>query len=167
MMPDLKTIIMLKTEPQALIETKRLSVRILYDRHASMLLGYIFEIVKDRNLAEEYLVKIFCDVSQGFNETNWDNTNSWCQLQRFAKNKLNQLMNSVDLDDLEFKGMVSSDSHLKYPDLFSKEQHQIFYGVYYYGKSIEAISKELNKTEESTRKTLKEAFTIMRNSCEN
>ncbi|MGY0035557.1 hypothetical protein [Pedobacter sp. NJ-S-72] len=133
-----------------------------------MLLGYIFEIVKDRNLAEEYLVKIFCDLSQHFNEIDWDNTNSWCQLQRFAQNKLNQLMNSGEfIQDLEIKGAVGSDSHIKYPDLFSEEQHEIFYGVYYYGKSIEAISKELNKTEESTRKTLKEAFTIMRNSCEN
>jgi Txe/YoeB family toxin of Txe-Axe toxin-antitoxin module len=164
----MKTTIMLKNEPQALIETKRVSVRILYDRHASMLLGYIFEIVKDRNLAEKYLVKIFCDVSQHFNEINWDDTNSWCQLQRFAKNKLSQLINSSDLvKDLEIQGAGSSDSHAKYPDLFSEEQHRIFYDVYYYGKSIEEISKELNKTEESTRKALKEAFTIMRNSCEN
>ncbi|MBB5636935.1 DNA-directed RNA polymerase specialized sigma24 family protein [Pedobacter cryoconitis] len=160
---------MLKTEPQALIENKQASVRVLYDRHASTLLGYLFEIVKDRNLAEEYLVKIFCDVSQHFNEINWDDTNSWCQLQRFAKNKISQLINSGNLvKDSDIHRFVNpADSHHKYPDLFSEEQHQIFYGVYYYGKSIEEISKELNKTEESTRKALKEAFTIMRNSCEN
>lgn len=164
----MKTIIMLKTEPQALIETKQASIRVLYDRHASMLLGYIFGIVKNRKLAEEYLVKIFCDVSQHLNEINWDSTNSWCQLQRFAQSKLSQLMSSRDLvKDLEIEGVLGTDSHAKYPDLFSEEQHQIFYGVYYYGKSIEVISKELNKTEESTRKTLKEAFAIMRNSCEN
>ncbi len=164
----MKTIIMLKTEPQALIETKRASVRMLYDRHASMLLGYIFEIVKDRKLAEEYLVKIFCDISQEFNEINWDGANSWCRLQRFAQNKLGHL---PDFNKSDKEAMVSGPEgygvHNKYPDHFTAEQKHIFYGVYYYGKSIAAISEELNKTEDSIRKTLKEAFAIMRESCEN
>ncbi|KIO75099.1 hypothetical protein TH53_22435 [Pedobacter lusitanus] len=133
-----------------------------------MLLGYIFEIVKDRNLAEEYMVKIFCDISQKFNEINWDDTNSWCQLQRFAKSRLNLLLESgVPDESPQIQEAIRSVAADKFPDQFTAEQHHIFYGVYYYGKSIEAISKELNKTEESTRKTLKEAFTIMRSSCEN
>ena len=169
-MPYLKNIIMRETESLTLIANRQASIRSLYDKHASMLLGYIFEIVKNQKLAEEYLVKVFCDIAQHFNEIEWDESNNWCQLKRLAQNKLNQLTDSgriaSDLKDLGLQDRESHESHTRFPDYFTDEQHHIFYSVYYYGKSVEAISKELNKTEESIRKTLKEAFAIMRKSCE-
>ncbi|QNK64439.1 sigma-70 family RNA polymerase sigma factor [Pedobacter sp. PAMC26386] len=159
---------MLNTESLVLIEKNRASVRIIYDRYGGMLLGYLFEIVKDRNKAEEYLVKIFCDISQHFDELNWNDSSGWCQLQRFAKNSIKPLTGTSSLiKNTERQSLLNSDSDNKYPDHFSQEQHHIFYGIYYYGKSIEKISKELNRTEESILKTLKEAFSIMRNICEN
>ncbi|WP_068399059.1 RNA polymerase sigma factor [Pedobacter cryoconitis] len=170
-MPYLKNIIMRETESLTLVANKQASIRSLYDKHASMLLGYIFEIVKNQKLAEEYLVKVFCDIAQHFNEIDWDETNNWCQLKRFAQNKLNQLTDSgrmaSDLKDMGLQVSGSHESHTRFPDYFTEEQHHIFYSVYYYGKSVETISKELNKEEESIRKTLKEAFAIMRKSCEN
>lgn len=162
---------MRETESLTLVANKQASIRRLYDKHASMLLGYIFEIVKNQKLAEEYLVKVFCDIAQHINEIDWDDTNNWCQLKRLAQNKLNQLMDSgrvaSDLKNMGLQDQGSHESHTRYPDYFTEEQHHIFYSVYYYGKSVEAISRELNKSEESIRKTLKEAFAIMRKSCEN
>ncbi|RAJ32966.1 RNA polymerase sigma factor [Pedobacter cryoconitis] len=162
---------MQETESLIRVANRQASIRSLYDKHASTLLGYIFEIVKNQKLAEDYLVKVFCDIAQHFNEIDWDDTNNWCQLKRLAQNKLNQLTDSgriaSDLKDLELQGLVNPESQHQYTDHFTEEQHHIFYNVYYYGKSVEAISKELNKTEESIRKTLKEAFAIMRKSCEN
>lgn len=147
-----------------MIENNQATVRSLYDRHAGMLLGYIFEIVKDRKLAEEYLVKIFCEISQHLNELNWDGTNNWCQLQRFAQRKLSQLTHTEVF--VEGTGIANGLDN-KYTEHFTAEQHLVFHDVYYHGKSIEVISKELNKPEDSIRKTLKEAFAIMRRSCEN
>jgi DNA-directed RNA polymerase specialized sigma24 family protein len=42
-------------------------------------------------------------------------------------------------------------------------QQQVFLGVYYQCKTTSHIAKELNKTEEEIRKTLKECFNIVRN----
>jgi len=162
--PELKRLIMLRTEPRALINNNHTTVRSLYDRHAGMLLGYIFEIVKDRKLAEEYLVEIFCDISQHFNELNWDGVNNWCQLQRFTRRKLSQLTHAELFGE---RIGITNGLNNRYAEHFTAEQHLVFHDVYYYGKSIEVISRELNKPEDSIRKTLKEAFAIMRRSCEN
>ncbi|MNY41896.1 hypothetical protein D3C86_1767410 [compost metagenome] len=51
-----------------------------------------------------------------------------------------------------------------FAQLTSEQQH-VFRGVYYHGKSIETIAKSENKPEDLIRKTLKEAFDIIRNSC--
>lgn len=42
---------------QEILKTKPLNVRSLYDSYASMLLDYIFAIVKDKQVAESYLSK--------------------------------------------------------------------------------------------------------------
>lgn len=157
---------MLETTPQSLAEHKPESIRSLYDRHAGMLLGYIFEVVKDRKLAEEYLVKVFCDLSIQFNDVNWNGVSAWPRLQKFTREKL---WSSADIP-----GYASLGSGVKIPgspdhDLkqLSEEQRQVFCDVYYHGKTIAAIAETLNKTEDLTRKTLKEAFAIMRKGSEN
>src|SRR4051812_2104367 len=73
---------------QAVLQTKPLSIYSLYDDYAAMLLGYIYEVVKDKKVAEDYLVKTFSSVAQKFNDINWGESNSWCQLQRIAKTEL-------------------------------------------------------------------------------
>lgn len=158
---------MLKVDRKVFIENKPESLESLYQRHGGMLLGYIFEVVQDRKLAEKYLVEMFCELSQQFDQMTWNGTNSWCQLQRFAKARLAVL--NADARFLKPKavsGTVHSSCN-KYLEQLTNEQRQVFCDVYYHGKMIPVISRELNKTEDSIRKTLKEAFAIMRKSGEN
>lgn len=142
------------------------SIRSLYDRHAGMLLGYIFELVKDRKLAEAYLVKVFCELSLRFNDANFTEITGWSQLHKFAREMLLSSSDSfrpIGLKaGLEIPGAPDSDLRQ-----LTGEQRQVFSDVYYNGKTIADISRSLNKTEDLTRKTLKEAFAIMRKSSEN
>lgn len=157
---------MLNIDQGALTENKLAGVRSLYDRHAAKLLGYIFDVVKDRKLAEEYLVKIFCEVSDQFDDLGWDG--SWCQLQRFAKHKLLVFVDTVKNNDLGYEeGLIVQHPCGASFGQLNKEQKHIFSEVYYYGKTIAAISTDLHITEDLIRKTLKEAFAIMRKSGEN
>lgn len=159
---------MLKINRQVVIEKKPETIRSLYDRHAGMLLGYIYEVVKDRRLAEELLVQLFCELSEQFDNINWVGTNSWCQLQRFAKEKLSAFHESVkDCEEPPASGLMMNGQHNSHLSQLTEEQKQIFCAIYYHGKSIAEISKELKITEDLTRKALKEAFAIMRKGGEN
>lgn len=100
---------MLETTPQPLAEPQPESIRSLYDRHAGMLLGYIFEFVKDLKLAEEYLIKVFCDLSIRFNDVNRTGISGWPQLQKFAREKLLSLPDSPRYVSLN-TGLKISDS---------------------------------------------------------
>jgi len=42
------------------------------------------------------------------------------------------------------------------------EQKQVFYETYYGGKKVPQVAAQLNKSEESIKKALMEAFTILR-----
>jgi len=155
---------MLEINQQALIGNKPESVHSLYDKHAGMLLGYIFGIVKDRQIAEECLVQIFCELSKQFNQINWEDTSIWCQLQRFAKEKLAGCMEAVgECEIFSSPELVKQVAESKYLERLTDEQKIVFCDVYYRGKSISAISIELNRTEDLIRKSLKEAFAIIRN----
>jgi hypothetical protein len=159
---------MLKTTREVLIDSNAENIRSLYDRHAGMLLGYIIEIVRDRKLAEEWLIKLFCELSIHFNEINWESTSSWCQLQRFAKNRLAEFIAvNRQLDGNGIPGLSMHNEGNKYLERLTDEQKVVFCDVYYNGKSTAAISIELNKPEDVIRKTLKEAFAIMRKGVEN
>jgi DNA-directed RNA polymerase specialized sigma24 family protein len=159
---------MLKINRQVAIDGTAENVRSLYDRHAGMLLGYLIEIVRDRKLAEELLVKLFCDLSLHFNEINWNGTNSWCQLQKFALTKLKEFnYGTKQLNNSSNYGTVAPERCNKFLDQLTDEQKVVFCNVYYHGKSTYAISIDLNKPEDVIRKTLKEAFAIMRKRGEN
>ncbi|WP_158796735.1 sigma-70 family RNA polymerase sigma factor [Pedobacter sp. L105] len=155
---------MLKINRQELTVNKPESVRCLYDKYGGMLLGYIYEIVRDRKLAEEYLVQVFCDLSKQINEMDWKDTNSWCQLQSFARNKITSLTTAEPVDITIRADKVVHNFRNRYLEQMTALQKQVFYRVYYYGRSIAAISVELNETDDVIRKTLKEAFAIMKKS---
>lgn len=154
-----------ETMPQSLIEYQQESIRGLYNKHAGMLLGYIFEVVEDRKLAEAYLIKIFCDLFLRYNEGNLKEITGWPQLQKFAREKLLSLPHSFR--DISLKAGLKISAPNSYLRQLTEEQRQIFCGVYYKGKTIADLSGSLNKTEDLTRKTLKEAFAIMRKGSEN
>lgn len=135
----------------------------LYDRYGDMLLGYILEIVKDRTVAEQYLIKIFCDLSKEFHPTDWDHSNSkWIQLQRFAKSRLAIFTDTTASVETSVSGLEKHTGN-RHLEKLNYEQRKVFCDVYYHTKKITEIAKELNKTEDTIRKTLKEAFAIIKN----
>lgn len=155
---------MLKTDRQVLTESKPESIHSLYDRYAGMLLGYISEIVKDSKLAEECLVHIFCELSVVFGAENHEGPQNWCQLQRFAKSRLGSFHGASGKLQTERPGDRSHDQRLTG---LSMVQKKVFLDIYYHGTAVSVLAAELNKTEEFIRKTLKEAFAILRKSGEN
>jgi hypothetical protein len=150
----------------ALVQTKPISIYSLYDAYAGMLLGYIFEVVKDRKVAEEYLVKIFSTVAEKFTEINWYETNNWCQLQRFAKNELTAFKEAVDGCETPVTGSQHSAPN-KYLDQMTEEQKHIFCNFYYNKKTTAQLSQQLNRPEDLIRRSLKEAFAIIRRTNDN
>ena len=136
-------------------------LKLVYDKYGGMLYGYIAQVLNNEKLAEEYLVKVFSDLAGSINGAEWEERNAWPRLLNFTKNKLAE-MNKVSyaLDE----GPVDAADGQLFAQLTREQQH-VFRGVYYYGKSIEAIAEIENKPEDLIRKTLKEAFDIIRNSC--
>jgi uncharacterized protein YktB (UPF0637 family) len=154
-------------QDQALLQTKPLSIHSLYDAYAGMLLGYIFEVVKDKKTAEDYLVKTFSSIAEKFNEVNWAETNNWCVLQRFAKDEL------ASYNDKSKGWKTSSTTNYKgglpnkYLDRMSDEQRLVFCNIYYSKKTTAQLAQEINKSEELIKQLLKDAFAIIRTANEN
>jgi hypothetical protein len=156
---------MLKTDRQVLVESKPESMRSLYDKYAGTLLGFIFEIVNDSKLAEESLVRVFNELAEEFGAENAEGPQNWSQLQRFAKGRLINLAAALDKGGDERLVLRRSDD--RYLAGLSAQQKYIFLDIYYHGKTVAMLATELEKTEEFIRKTLKEAFVILRKSGQN
>ena len=157
---------MLEINQQALAKNRTAYIHSLYERYSGMLLGYIFEVVKDRAQAEECLVQLFCELVKQADGK--ECTCNWLELQRLARNKLMTFTNTFkDSHPPVASGLVTQSSGDDYLQQLTTVQRQVFYDVYYHGKSVEKISMELNETEGSIRKILKEAFVIMRQSGKN
>ncbi|WP_316840207.1 hypothetical protein [Pedobacter gandavensis] len=154
---------MSESTSQVIIDHPAQSIRCLYDQHAGKLLGYIFEVVKDRKLAEEYLVKIFSALSLLHQNQEQEGVSNWCQLLKFAKTKLLLFHVVKGYEEVyDLKGMALAHPVNDYLDQLNEAQRKVFCEVYHHGKTISALAIALNTTEDLTRKTLKEAFLIMR-----
>jgi hypothetical protein len=152
---------MTKTD-QTIPTTRPTSIRALYEEYADMLLGYIFEIVKDREVAEEYLVKVFEEIASiPFDKLSGDETNTWCRLLSIAKEKLSAFNNTVE-DCEDGAAVVVAHSPNKYLDQMTEMQKRIFCNFYYQKKTTLQLSAELNEPEAAIKKSLREAFTIIR-----
>lgn len=158
---------MLKTDRQLYIDNKPNQIRSLYEKYSSMLLGYILGVVKDQKIAEEYLVLIFAELAQQPEHIALEGTNNWCPLLRFAKDHLRQISASAEITKSEFNHMFVQNVQDSYLSDLTEEQKKVFNDTYYLGKTTNAISIELNKPEVSIRKTLKEAFVLIKKGCEN
>jgi hypothetical protein len=121
-----------------------------------MLFGYIYEIVKDTNLAEQLLVSFYITIKDHLHELNADSANTWCQLQRMLKTHLSASEKPIERD------VMISHSGNKYLGMMNNEQKYVFYHVYYHGRSTAELSTILNRPEELVKKDLKEAFAILR-----
>jgi hypothetical protein len=151
----------LKTEKQISIKQQPYNLRELYDRYSGMLLGYVFEIVKDNKLAEHHLINIYSYIPNHINELTGDGT-TWCHLQRLAKRYLELDASAQYNGQLNGNDLSINNSHNRYLALMTYEQKQAFYNVYYYGKTTAQLAKELNKSEDFIRLALKQAFIIIK-----
>ncbi|MEO7211392.1 hypothetical protein [Mucilaginibacter sp.] len=138
----------------------------LYNSYANMLLGYLFEALKNKTVAEQYLVDIFNELQfSDIQAISKPGVNTFCQLQMMARKKLTSFSTiadeCADADDKP-KGVVVSGN--KFIDLMSAEQQIVFCGVHYHGKTTTWLATELIKSEEEIKRILKESFIIIRKS---
>ena len=142
-----------------------LYVQNMYNQYGAMLLGYILDVVKNRTVAEQYLVAVFKDLPYQVQEIARPQLNSFCYLQLIARKKLSSFFNSIDdCATVEKKQSGTINSNNKYIVLMSHEQQLVFCGVYWHGKTACILAAELGKTEDAIKKILKECFTTIRNS---
>jgi hypothetical protein len=152
------------TYPEALPTIKQTKLS-LYTNYSGMLLGYIQQVVKDRLIAEQYLVELFSELQPlTLEEISAPGTNAFCRLQQLARNKLASYISTVgdcadQLGDTDKKNLQGN----KFTDMMSHEQQLVFCGIHYHGKSTAALAIELNKPEATIRQLLKDSFTIIRN----
>jgi hypothetical protein len=152
----------MKKQGKALLQTKPPGIHILYDNYAAMLLGYINDVVKDKAVAEEYLLKTFNTIAQKFNCTNWNERNNWVQLLGFARAELIPFHDAVKGCEAPAVVGINDSTDHKYLDKMTADQKHVFCSIYYNKKTTAELSKEINKSEELIKTLLKEAFCIIR-----
>jgi len=140
-------------------------VRNLYNNYGAMLLGFIFEIVKNQKIAEQYLIEIFNDLPNGVDKYSGKKVSTLSELQILTRKKLSPFFESAKSSDSRQEAKNKSTfSKNKYIEQMTPEQQHVFCGVHYQGKNIPALAIELNRPEEEIRKILKESFTHIRKS---
>jgi DNA-directed RNA polymerase specialized sigma24 family protein len=157
----------MKKQGKALLQTKPPGIHILYDNYAAMLLGYINEVVKDKAVAEEYLLKTFNTIAQKINCTNWSENNNWVQLLRFAREELIPFYDTVKGCEAPAVASINDNIAYKYFDKMTADQKHVFCSIYYSKKTTAELSAEINKSEDLIKTLLKEAFCIIRRLNEN
>lgn len=132
--------------PESSLADQIIKVQKVYNSYAEMLYGYIFGITGDHEKAEGYLVKLFSDMLEEFGSGNFTEIDNWPKLLQYARHKIPVLKHETP-----------------HPSLagLNHEQRKVFSDVYYLRKGIDTISKELNKSKDSVRKTLKEVFFLI------
>jgi DNA-directed RNA polymerase specialized sigma24 family protein len=143
------------------LQAKVQDVQDIYNRYAGMLLGYIYDVVKDRALAEQYLADTFAAVALIADDLKKPGENIYRKLQLIARSKLTAYFNTLEQCDV--KETVNHRPN-KFLNGMSERQLQVFCGVHYHGKNIATIAAELKKPEDVVKKLLKEAFLIIRKS---
>ena len=141
-----------------------LVTRALYYRYSSWLLGYLMAVVKDYELAEQYLVEIFKEVPNRLQDFTGSESSPWLCMQMLAKAKLKGYTSALRTS--RSRANFDSTERLKfdsYVSAMTTEQQIVFCGVYYYQKSTALLAQELNKADDEVRKILKEAFLMIKN----
>ena len=139
------------------------ATRAIYDEYAGMLLGYIYEVVKDKAMAEQYLAAVFSELPQHLHDIIQPGFNTYHRLQLIARKMLADFFETIPAcapQDMDKKYMPAKPN--KFLDRMSTEQQFIFCNVHYSGKSINTLAAELNKPEEEIKKILQQAFAAIR-----
>jgi hypothetical protein len=125
-----------------------------------MLLGYIYEVEKNKSIAEQYLVEIFNELNfTDIAAVTKQGVNTYCQLQQMARKKTVAFTLLKADDTLKSTVVVKN----RITSLMTAEQQQVFCGVHYDGKTISKLSSELKKPEDEIKRVLKQSFIIIRN----
>lgn len=149
-------------------QSKLLAVSTLYNNYAAKLFGYIYEVVKNQSVAEQYLVAVFNDVPNEIDDFLKTGVNALCRLQLMARKKLSAFFETLDNEtDRQAWQNTQPSTNNKYVALMTPLQQQVFYAVHYQCKTTARVAAELNSTNEEIRKVLKECFTIIRNGRDN
>ena len=153
---------MLKKE-DTLLKNKPLNVYTLYDEYAGMLLGYLIGVVKNKEIAEDYLVKTFSSLAKNFNDINWNEASKWSHLQRLAKNELAPYNDTFHTQETstDYK-TANGNLQNKYLDKMTEDQRLVFNNFYCRTKTAAQVAEEINTSENQIKKLLKEAFSIIR-----
>jgi DNA-directed RNA polymerase specialized sigma24 family protein len=138
------------------------AIQAIYDEYAGMLLGYIYEVVKDKNLAEQYLVSVFNELPQHLSDIARPGTNIYHSLQLLTRKILADFFETIPACNTADNASNLPTRPNKFLDRMSKEEQLIFCSVHYRGKSISALAAELNKPEEVIKKLLQQAFAAIR-----
>lgn len=147
---------MLKAVDSVGLEQRSNSLHLLYDRFGAMLLGYITDAVQNTKLAEECLITVFSDwIKQ---DGNVPENCTWLQLQQFARPRIAAFRKGKKLTSNKVNVTDSRQLWLK----MTNDQQVVFYSAYHCSMPIASIALVLNKPEVYIRKTLVEAFAIMR-----
>ena len=126
----------------------------LYQRYGSLLLGYITEVLIDKNLSEQCLIEVFKQVQCKIHEYNLTD-NCWVRLQHLAKNVISSFVKPVSKANNWFAN--------KYTGLMNDEQKLVFCGIHYQQKNMDVLAVELNKPQQHIKQLLREALIIIRN----
>lgn len=137
--------------------------RALYDEYAGLLFGYIYEVVKDREMAEQYLISVFNEIPRHIHEIKQPGANIYRQLQVITRRVLSGYFENIPVcktTDPENNYLPSRPS--KFLSGMTEEQRLIFCSIHYHGKTISVLAAELQKPEDTIRKILQQAFTVIR-----
>ena len=125
-----------------------------------MLLGYIVDVVSDKQLAEQYLADTFSAVPLHYDTFLKPGENDYCKLQNLARKQLSPYFETLKNCDASNRAPLRTH---KYTGDMTVEQQLVFCGLHYHGKTTAMLAAELNITETGIKKLLKEAFYIIRN----
>jgi hypothetical protein len=131
--------------------TPNMQLRAVYNNYADMLYGHILEVVKDHKIAETYFLEIFTSISKELCLGNIKEINTWSQLLKYARAALST-----------FTIATSPRSAQLSLNLLNEEQRKIFSDTYYYGKTVDVLAIELNQPVDFIKRSLREAFIIIR-----
>ncbi len=146
-------------------QSHALLVHTLYKQYAAMLLGYIVEVVKNRTIAEQYLIAVFKDVPHELDKFLKKDVNSFCLLQVMARKKLSDhFRNDDDHHESQLEQHEMAICNNKFTRQMNHEQQLVFCGVHWHGKTVQRLAAELDKPEEVIKRILKDCFTIIRSS---
>lgn len=143
--------------------TNNAATQALYDEYAGVLLGYIYEVVKDHAMAEQYLVSVFNELPGHLHEIIQPGLNTYRQLQLLTRKVLANYFETIPVcktTDPEKNYLPSTTN--KFLLGMTKEQQLIFCSIHYQGKSISVLAAEMKKPEEVIKKLLQQAFTAIR-----